>query len=316
VRHPARTARSSGPSAEQRRQQISGYVRIHPECGRDGRQSEHVLCGARAACGVWRVAQARRGFAAGSPCAVRRGGAGQQQRCGARRAHRERQPSPLLRSSLPPCFAPLRSSVHTQRAGGGGRGVLVDHDHARTRREAPPPPELTAPRGLEGSGQVLTAPIEPRYPARFHLSPHRSPVRGGRRQGQELTGDGAHWTSAVVFLFRSFFSFSFLFFFSLFLFSFSFSFSVPFSLFLFPFSFSLSLPRLHIHNQPTNNRPRYVTMYVAARQRAQPAVSPVQAHIPLLSLLSCPPSLHPYADTFHTRRAVIIIANRNAADVS
>ena len=60
---------------------------------------------------------------------------------------------------------------------------------------------------------MLTAPIEPRYPARFHLSPHRSPVRGGRRQGQELTGDGAHWTSAVVFLFRSFFSFSFLFFF-------------------------------------------------------------------------------------------------------
>ena len=283
MRHPARTARSSGPSAEQRRQQISGYVRIHPECGRDGRQSEHVLCGARAACGVWRVAQARRGFAAGSPCAVRRGGAGQQQRCGARRAHRERQPSPLLRSSLPPCFAPLRSSVHTQRAGGGGRGVLVDHDHARTRREAPPPPELTAPRGLEGSGQVLTAPIEPRYPARFHLSPHRSPVRGGRRQGQELTGDGAHWTSAVVFLFRSFFSFSFLFFFFLFRSLFSFS----FSLFLF------SVPSSSTHTQPTNQQPSEICNYVccspaesAARCESSPGAHSVVVAVELPPLPS------------------------------
>jgi len=96
---------------------------------------------------------------------------------------------------------------------------------------------------------VLTAPIEPRYPARFHLSPHRSPVRGGRRQGQELTGDGAHWTSAVVFLFRSFFSFSFLFFFSLFLFSFSFLF------FFFPFPFLCPfLVYTYTTNQPTTVR--------------------------------------------------------------
>ena len=235
----------------------------------------------RAACGVWRRrggARLRRRIAVCSEAGRGRTAATLRGAQGSSRATALSAP-PLVSPSLlrtPPFF-------RTHAASWGGRGVPVDHDHARTRREAPPPPELTAPRGLEGSGQVLTAPIEPRYPARFHLSPHRSPVRGGRRQGQELTGDGAHWTSAVVFLFRSFFSFSFLFFFFLFRSLFSFS----FSLFLF------SVPSSSTHTQPTNQQPSEICNYVccspaesAARCESSPGAHSVVVAVELPPLPS------------------------------